>query len=210
MNEYTAIIRQSGDLWIGWMVEVPGVICQEATREELLESLEGTLKEMLELNREDAMSDMDGDYQEVRITVPSGKQFDVQSELDRIEKLKAASTGLYKTDSEGNVIQSGYPHIVFKNTGAPMIEGTRIKVEVIAITHTSWGLGPKGIRREYPSLTLGEIHSALAYYWDHKEDIDQQIADGKAFAEEMRRQNEPHQRELMRKLVDRAKEQGIV
>ena len=210
MNEYTAIIKQSGDWWIGWMAEVPGVTCQEATREELLESLEMTLKEMLELNREAAMSDMDGDYQEVCITIPSGKRFDVQAELDRIEKLKAASTGLYKTDSEGNVIQSGYPHIVFKNTGAPMIEGTRIKVEVIAITHTSWGLGPKGIRREYPSLTLGEIHSALAYYWDHKEDIDQQIADGKAFAEEMRRQNEPHQRELMRKLVERAKEQGIV
>ena len=210
MNEYTAIIKQDGDWWIGRIEEVPGVTCQEATREELLESLKSVLKEMLKLNREDAIADVDGDYQEVRITIPSGKQFDVQAELDRVEKLKAASIGLYKTDADGNVIQSGYPHIVFKNTGAPMIEGTRIKVQVIAIAHTSWGLGPKGIRREYPSLTLGEIHSALAYYWDHKEDIDQQIADEEAFAEEMRRQNEPYQRELMRKLVERAREQGIV
>ena len=107
MNEYTAIIKQSGDWWIGWMAEVPGVTCQEATREELLESLEMTLKEMLELNREDAMSDMDGDYQEVCITIPSGKRFDVQAELDRIEKLKAASTGYTKPTPRGTSSNRG-------------------------------------------------------------------------------------------------------
>ena len=88
-----------------------------------------------------------------------------------------SQTSLYKTDAEGNVIQSGYPHIVFKNTGAPMIEGTRIKVQVIAIDNQAWHLPPEGIKHEYPSLTLGEIHSALAYYWDHKDEIDQQIED---------------------------------
>ena len=119
-------------------------------------------------------------------------------------------SSLYKTDSDGNIVQSGYPHIVFKNTGAPMIEGTRIKVQVIAIANQTWHLPPEGIKHEYPSLTLGEIHSALAYYWDHKEEIDRQIEDEAKFVEEMRRQNEPHQRELMRKLVERAKEQGIV
>ncbi len=53
MNQYTAIIKQDGDWWIGWIQEVPGVNCQEATREELLETLRITLGEMLELNRED-------------------------------------------------------------------------------------------------------------------------------------------------------------
>ena len=54
-NEYTALIKQDGEWWIGWIEEVPGVNCQEATREELIESLKVTLREALELNREDAL-----------------------------------------------------------------------------------------------------------------------------------------------------------
>ena len=53
-NEYTAALKHDGDWWIGWVEEVPGVNCQEATREELLESLRVTLKEALEFNRQDA------------------------------------------------------------------------------------------------------------------------------------------------------------
>lgn len=47
-NTYTAVIKQDGDWWIGWVEEVPGVNCQEATRGELLESLKITLREALE------------------------------------------------------------------------------------------------------------------------------------------------------------------
>ena len=50
-NTYTAITQQDGDWWIGWIEEIPGVNCQEKTREELLESLKVTLKEALEYNR---------------------------------------------------------------------------------------------------------------------------------------------------------------
>ena len=69
MNNYTAIIKQEGDWWIGWIQEVPGVNCQEPTREELLETLRITLTEMLELNREDAIAAADGEYQQELITV---------------------------------------------------------------------------------------------------------------------------------------------
>ena len=54
-TEYTAIIKQSGDWWIGWIEEITGVNCQERTREELTESLRLTLKEALEFNRQDAI-----------------------------------------------------------------------------------------------------------------------------------------------------------
>ncbi|MCK4766566.1 MAG: type II toxin-antitoxin system HicB family antitoxin [Candidatus Aminicenantes bacterium] len=47
-NEYTAVIKQDGDWWIGWVEEISGVNCQEYTREELLETLRITLKEALE------------------------------------------------------------------------------------------------------------------------------------------------------------------
>jgi predicted RNase H-like HicB family nuclease len=53
-NEYTAVVKQEGDWWIGWVEEVPGVNCQEATRDELMESLRVTLSEAIEFNREDA------------------------------------------------------------------------------------------------------------------------------------------------------------
>lgn len=55
-NTYTAIIKTDGDWWIGWIEEIPGVNCQEATRGELLESLTITLKEALEFNRLEALS----------------------------------------------------------------------------------------------------------------------------------------------------------
>ncbi len=54
-DTYTAVIKQSGDWWIGWIEEVPGVNCQEATREEVLESLRLTLREALEFNRREAL-----------------------------------------------------------------------------------------------------------------------------------------------------------
>ena len=117
---------------------------------------------------------------------------------------------LYKTDSEGEITQSGYPHIVFKTTGVPMIAGTRIKIQVIATANQSWGLSPEQILCDYEGLTMGQIHSALAYYWDHKEELDRQIKEDEVFVEEVRRLNEPRQKELMRKLVERAKEKGIV
>ena len=41
-QEYTAIIKQEGDWWIGWIEEVPGVNCQETTHDELISSLQIT------------------------------------------------------------------------------------------------------------------------------------------------------------------------
>ncbi|MEE9145565.1 MAG: type II toxin-antitoxin system HicB family antitoxin [Candidatus Binatia bacterium] len=54
-DTYTAVIKKSGDWWIGWIEEVPGVNCQEASKEQLSESLQVTLREALELNRRDAL-----------------------------------------------------------------------------------------------------------------------------------------------------------
>lgn len=66
---YTAVIRQQGNWWIGWIEELPGVNCQEASREELLVTLRITLQEALELNRQDAITAAGGSYQEEQISV---------------------------------------------------------------------------------------------------------------------------------------------
>jgi predicted RNase H-like HicB family nuclease len=68
-NVYTALIKQDGNWWIGWIEEVPGVNCQESSRDKLLVSLKVTLEEMLELNRQEAIVAAGGSYQEERIAV---------------------------------------------------------------------------------------------------------------------------------------------
>ncbi|MFA4918187.1 MAG: hypothetical protein WC581_02930 [Thermodesulfovibrionales bacterium] len=67
--EYTAAIKQSGDWWIGWIEEIPGVNCQEGTYDELLESLRLTLKEALDFNRRDAIAAVGSGYKEEKIAV---------------------------------------------------------------------------------------------------------------------------------------------
>ena len=54
-SQYTAVIKEDGDWWVGWIEEVPGVNCQEASRDELLESLKEALREALDFNRAEAI-----------------------------------------------------------------------------------------------------------------------------------------------------------
>jgi len=68
-NTYTAITKHNGDWWIGWIEEVPGVNCQERTREELLDSLRVTLQEALAFNREEAIRAAAPDFKEEFLTV---------------------------------------------------------------------------------------------------------------------------------------------
>ncbi len=49
-GNYTAVVQQSGEWWIGWVEEVPGVNSQGKTREELLDNLRDALDEALEMN----------------------------------------------------------------------------------------------------------------------------------------------------------------
>ena len=53
---YTAVVKQSGPWWIGWIEEIPGVNCQERSKEALLETLKVTLQEALHLTAYSAYS----------------------------------------------------------------------------------------------------------------------------------------------------------
>jgi predicted RNase H-like HicB family nuclease len=68
-NSYSAIIKKEGQWWIGWIVEIPGVNCQERTQKKLLESLRSALQEALELNRQDAIIEAGEDYKEEKIAL---------------------------------------------------------------------------------------------------------------------------------------------
>ena len=67
--KYTAVVKQESDWWIGWIEEVPGVNCQERTRDELMETLSVTLREALEMNRQEALDAAGSSYEELPIAV---------------------------------------------------------------------------------------------------------------------------------------------
>ena len=66
---YTAIVKSEGDWWIGWIEEIPGVNCQEATKQALLETLSITLREALELNRDEAIKAAGDEFEELKIAL---------------------------------------------------------------------------------------------------------------------------------------------
>lgn len=65
---YTAVVQQDGEWWIGWVQEIPGVNSQGKTRDELLENLRDALEEALEMNRAEAVAAASGTFEEVSIS----------------------------------------------------------------------------------------------------------------------------------------------
>jgi uncharacterized protein (DUF433 family) len=83
--------------------------------------------------------------------------------------------------------------------------GHCIKVEHIAICHERMGMSPDEIVTGHPTMTLTPVHSALAYYHDHKHDIDSDIDEGKRFVEELKEKSPPS---TLQKLPEARKADG--
>lgn len=81
---------------------------------------------------------------------------------------------------------ASYAHIESNVDGEPRITGTRIKVRMIALDRIAHGWDAEEIQQHHPDLTLGQIHSALAYYYDHKEEMDREIAERRQRVEALR------------------------
>jgi len=95
-------------------------------------------------------------------------------------------------------------HIALDERGIAYISGTRIKVSHISIEKNVWGRTPEEIQHGYPHLSLAQIHAALAYYYDHQEEIEAQIAAADQYAEEMRaRQVNPLTRKILEERLQR-------
>jgi predicted RNase H-like HicB family nuclease len=69
VSTYTAVVKQDGDWWIGWVEEVPGVNAQERTREGLVVSLKAVLKEALEMNRAEARAAAGSSFEELALAL---------------------------------------------------------------------------------------------------------------------------------------------
>ena len=62
-----------------------------------------------------------------------------------------------------------------------------MKVVELVTAQQAHGWSPEELAFQFPHLTLGQIHSALAYYWDHSDELDRDIARRLALVDELRR-----------------------
>jgi uncharacterized protein (DUF433 family) len=79
---------------------------------------------------------------------------------------------------------------IVQGAGGPKarVAGSRIRVQDIAIWHEKLGLSPDEIVERYPQLTMADVHAALAYYWDHRAELEHAIAADEQLLAELRRQ----------------------
>ncbi|WP_165221438.1 DUF433 domain-containing protein [Aquisphaera insulae] len=69
--------------------------------------------------------------------------------------------------------------------GRPRIDGHRITVEDVAISHERLGMSPDEIASAHPGISLADVFAALAYYHGNRESIDAEIAEGERLVREM-------------------------
>ncbi|MEY2881569.1 MAG: hypothetical protein RLZZ15_3949 [Verrucomicrobiota bacterium] len=81
---------------------------------------------------------------------------------------------------------SAFPHIVLDAPGVAWVDETNTKVREIVLDVIAHGWSPKEIHLHHPHLALAQIHAALAYYYDHKLELDAEIETALRSAESLR------------------------
>ena len=97
-----------------------------------------------------------------------------------------------------------YEHVQIDAGGVPIIAGTNMKVVELVMAQLAHGWSPEELHFQHPYLSLGQIHSALAYYWDHKEELDADIERRRQYAEKTRREAGPSP------LANKLRDQGLL
>lgn len=79
-----------------------------------------------------------------------------------------------------------YKYVQIDERNMAIIAGTRMKVVELVTSIKAYGWSPEELAFQYPHLTMSQIHSALAYYWDHFEAINADIEQRFQAAEALR------------------------
>jgi uncharacterized protein (DUF433 family) len=95
----------------------------------------------------------------------------------------------------------GYAHVDLEPDGWPMIAGTRISVARVAADYTEHTVPIEEIPRLYGSLTLAQVLGALAYYFDHRDEVDDMIQMRRRQTADEREFWSPSQEQLRAKLT---------
>ncbi|MGD1716181.1 DUF433 domain-containing protein [Dapis sp. BLCC M172] len=79
-----------------------------------------------------------------------------------------------------------YVHIDEKNV--PIITGSTMKVVELITSVKAYGWTPEELHESYPHLSMSQIYSALAYYWDNQAEIDTDMEERYQYAERLRQE----------------------
>ena len=66
-------------------------------------------------------------------------------------------------------------HIILDEKGVAWIDDTNVKVVEVVTDKLAYNSSPEEIHAQYPHLSMGQIHAALAYYYDHQAELDEEI-----------------------------------
>ncbi|PDW04128.1 DUF433 domain-containing protein [Candidatus Viridilinea mediisalina] len=86
------------------------------------------------------------------------------------------------------IVETRYEHIVLTQEQTPLIVGTTMKVIELVLEKQANGWSAEELHFQFPYLSLGQIYSALAYYADHQEELDQDIKQRLALVDQIRTQ----------------------
>ena len=100
-------------------------------------------------------------------------------------------------------VATTYEHITINEKGVPIIENTNTKVVEIVLETKAYGWSPEEIHFQHPYLSLGQIYSALAYYFDHVEEFEKDIAERLEKVKEIQRNIKTDN------LAEKLKERGL-
>src|SRR5437763_483246 len=67
--------------------------------------------------------------------------------------------------------------------GRACIAGHRIRVADIVAWHERRGYSPDEVVGLFPGLTLGDVHAAIAYYFDHRDEVEADLRLDETWAE---------------------------
>ena len=73
------------------------------------------------------------------------------------------------------LVETRYEHVTLDEKRVPIITNTTMKVVELVLARIAYGWSPEELHFQFPYLSLGQIYSALAYYWDHQEEFDLDI-----------------------------------
>ena len=81
---------------------------------------------------------------------------------------------------------TAYPHISHDSKGVPIIAGTTMKVVELVMAQRAHGWSPEELAFQFPHISMSQIHAALTYYWDHRDELDADIDRREQFSKEAR------------------------
>jgi uncharacterized protein (DUF433 family) len=100
--------------------------------------------------------------------------------------------------------ETRYEHIVLNDSRVPLIAGTTMKVIELVLAQAAYGWSAQELHMQFPYLTLGQIYSALAYYWDHREELDSDIE------KRIEKVDQIHKSMPVSPLIKRLKDKGLI